>query len=362
MPDENLDTTPPVTGKTTATGNNKMLYILGGSVLGLAAIGGLVFFLMQQNAPPPADDSNTAAATTGAAGSTGLVEDGAGTTTPKVNPVAPGVPKPPVATIAGKPSNGMASALTLPTKDSWTRLAEKMQMKDKIATSAPAPAPSGDTTGMGSAPSGVGGAGGAGGATTKPLKDIKMAMASANGRRPDPFVSFYKVVTQRTPATQFAISDRLASPMKPPPIPKDDRPIEDILGPLPIVERRVAGILYNGGISAILEIGTFPASETYVVRPGDKVVSGVSDIGDMTVESINLTELLLRAPDGRTAKVKISGLRPDQISAILSQMGNGSAGTGGMSGGPGMGGMPAGPGAGGGAGKGGGFGAGAPSD
>jgi hypothetical protein len=329
MPDENLDETPPVTGKTTTTGNNKMLYILGGSVLGLAAIGAGVFFLMQQNAPAPADDSVQVATTTGAAGGTALVEDGP--TTPAMNPAAPGVIKPNVPAVAGKP--GASATLALPTKDSWTRLAEKMRMKDKLNAAAPTTAPgTADTMGLA-----AGGAGGGGSASAKPEKAIRRVMASAGGRRPDPFVSFYKVVTQRPAATQFAISDRLASPVKPPALPKDNRPIEDILGPLPIVERRVAGILYNGGISAILEVGTFPSSETYVVRPGDKVTSGTPDIGDMTVESINLTELMLRAPDGRTAKVKISGLRPDQISAILSQMGNGSAGAG-------TGGAPAGPG------------------
>jgi hypothetical protein len=337
MPDENFDATPPVTGKTTATGNNKMLYILGGSVFGLAAIGGLVFFLMQQNStPPPADDSNQAAATTGAAtgdagNGTGLVEDGPGTKQVTA-PVAPGVPKPTTA-LAGKPGTG-AVAFALPTKDSWTILAEKMKMKDKIVSSAPAP--TGGESPMGGLNPTAAGGGATGGAGGKPIKDISKMIKTAGGRRPDPFVSFYKLVTPRTPATQFAISDRLASPVKPPPPPVDDRKIEDIYGPLPIVERRVAGILYNGGISAILEIGTFPSSETYVVRPGDKVTSGIPSIGDMTVESINLTELMLRAPDGRTAKVKISGLRPEQISAILSQMGNGAAGAG-------TGGAPAGP-------------------
>ena len=233
--------------------------------------------------------------------------------------------------------------LTTP-DDSWTRLAKKMQMTNKITTaSSKSASPMGMGTGMSQGEGGVGTmAGGTGkgtapgGGETKPMKDINLALASTGGkRRLDPFVSFYKLVTPRTPATEFAISDRLASQPKPPPVIIENKDPEQLYGPLPLVPRRVAGILYNGGISAILEVGSFPSSQTYVVRPGDKVDSGTPGMEDMTVESINLTELVLRAVDGRTAKVKISGLRPDQISAIISQAGAGGAGAG--AGGPGSG-------------------------
>jgi hypothetical protein len=346
MPNEDLDgTTAGVTGAATPK-NNKMLYILGGSVLGLAALGGLGFFIMNQNSKPAPSDDTPPPAPVSQSAAQGTPEDGG----PKPNPIgAPGKQslKGPNAAGASK-VNGLA----LPIEDSWTRLAKKMAMKDKMSPAPGAPATGDPMSAPGMDPAGVaGGAGGGASAGKKPEKEIKLVLASTGGKyRSDPFVSFYKLVTPQIPATQFSVSDRLASPAKLPPPPKDLRPPDELYGPLPIVERRVAGILYNGGISAILEVGAFPNSESFVVHPGDKVPSGTPGIEDMTVESINLTELVLRAVDGRTAKVKISGLRPDQISAILSQVGSGNAGAGAGAGAPAGVGAPTGAGKGGGGG------------
>jgi hypothetical protein len=83
----------------------------------------------------------------------------------------------------------------------------------------------------------------------------------------------------------------------------------DVLGPLPYVERRVAGILYNGTVSAILETGpSGPGAQVDVIQPGSRVPSGIAGIADLTVESIGPTEVVLRSEDNRRVEVQLTGL------------------------------------------------------
>jgi hypothetical protein len=112
---------------------------------------------------------------------------------------------------------------------------------------------------------------------------------------------------------------RVASlPTPPKPKPNPDPNIE--FGPLPFVPRRVAGILYNGSVSAILETGNpGPGADVEVVQPGSKVPSGVAGIQDLTVASITPTQLTLRAEDGRTVNVALSAVPAAFSDAFRSQ-------------------------------------------
>ena len=141
--------------------------------------------------------------------------------------------------------------------------------------------------------------------TSKPAP-IK-AGVPAQKPRPDPFISFFREVTPQPPAYLYAQPLRVASYPKPRAVPTSD-PIRD-LGPLPFVERRVAGILYNGTVSAILETGpSGPGGQVDVVQPGSKVMSGIAGVADLTVESIGPTEVTLRSEDNRRVQVKLTGL------------------------------------------------------
>ncbi|MGC4045150.1 MAG: hypothetical protein QM758_15270 [Armatimonas sp.] len=199
--------------------------------------------------------------------------------------------------------------------------------------------------GGGGAP--LGGAPGAGATQTAMAKPAPIVEGRMSKFRPDPFVSFVRLVIQKPPAYTLAIPDRLAALPKPPPPPPVTNPNEML--PLPQVPRRVAGVLYNGAITAILETGTPPASETRIIAPGAKVPSGVPGIPDLTVDSIALDRLVLRAEDGRTVEVKLSGLAPAVLQSMQGQFGG--TGGGGMMGGgmpgPGAGGLGGPPGAGG---------------
>ncbi len=127
--------------------------------------------------------------------------------------------------------------------------------------------------------------------------------------RTDPFVSFFRrVVPQGPPAYAFAVPLRLASVPRPRVTPREAP--EVTLGPLPPVQRRVAGILYNGAVSAILETGVPGERPAQVVQPGSLVSSGVAGLADFTVESIAPTRLTLRAEDGRRTEVPLTGLPP----------------------------------------------------
>jgi hypothetical protein len=182
----------------------------------------------------------------------------------------------------------------------------------------------------------AGGAGGGAAMGGKPpeVKDGQVA----SGFRKDPFESFLKVVVPEIPAYTLALPRRLAAPYVPPAPKETDDPLKT-KGPLPPLPRRIAGVMYNGAITAILETGD-PSGDVMhqVIRPGTKVPSGDPQAGELTVESITLRSLVLRADDGRSLEVKLSGLAPAVADALRGQF---STGSGGGAGAPGMGaGMP----------------------
>lgn len=167
------------------------------------------------------------------------------------------------------------------------------------------------------------GAAGGGAGVAKPAP-IKPGQESKYRR--DPFVSFVRFIIEKPPAYTLAVPERLAALPKEPPPPPVTSPNEML--PLPPVPRRVAGVLYNGAITAILETGNPPASETRIIAPGAKVPSGVPGIPDLTVDSIAMDRLVLRAEDGRTVEVKLSGLSPAVLQSMQGQFGGGGGGFG----------------------------------
>jgi uncharacterized membrane protein YgcG len=203
---------------------------------------------------------------------------------------------------------------------------------------------------------GMGGAAVAGGKPT-PVRGGIVALAS----RKDPFESLFKEVVQITPAWNYAINRRTEAPfvpavVTPGPVDPGDLP------PLPPVPRRVAGVFYNGGITAIIESGNPPDSVITIVQPGAEVDSGVPGVPQLIVESIAMDSLILRARDGRSVEVKLSGLAPSVRDALRQQFapaGGGNNAGPGMGGGMMGGGMPGGMGRPGGGGKSGGGGGGA---
>lgn len=207
-------------------------------------------------------------------------------------------------------------------------------------------------------PGGMSGMGGGGDAGAKPAPIRPGAKAIAS--RKDPFESMFKDVVQISPAWDYVLDHRTQALPKPveEKILTGDPDID--LPPLPPVSRRISGVFYNGGITAILESGNPPDSDITIVQPGALVESQVPGVGQLVVESITMDGLILRAKDGRTVEVKLSGLAPAVRDALRQQFSNTTGGAGGMGPGAGMGpGGPAGMGSGGGA-KGGGGAGGAP--
>lgn len=158
--------------------------------------------------------------------------------------------------------------------------------------------------------------------------------------RGDPFVSFLRSFVMKPPAYSFIAPIRMAArPTPPPPAPVRDPDLR--FGPLPVVERRVAGILFDGSVSAILETGAPGAAGTdvRVIQPGATVPSGVPNLEDLTVASITPSLVVLRAQDGRTTTVKLSNVSAafaDQFRSAASGQG---AGGGSGQGRPGLGGQ-----------------------
>jgi hypothetical protein len=158
--------------------------------------------------------------------------------------------------------------------------------------------------------------------------------------RPDPFVSYRIAPVQKTPPYNFIVAMRLAKyPDLPTPPPSTDP--EKEFGPLPYVPRRVAGILYNGSTSAILETA---GVDYRVISPGTKVPSGVAGLPDLTVSAITPSQVTLRAEDGRSVSVALSASAtpPPSVGAgtggFPGQGGPGGRGFGGGFGGGGFGG------------------------
>lgn len=239
---------------------------------------------------------------------------------------ATGMPVPGGYAQAGiKPAGGGAGK---PASNSWVTAASTVKVDESLVAAGAA------------AVGAAGGAQGGAAAGGKPpeVKDGQVA----SGFRKDPFESFIKVVVPEIPAYTLALPRRLAAPYVPPAPKESDDPLKT-KGPLPPLPRRIAGVMYNGAITAILETGD-PSGDVMhqVIRPGTKVPSGDPQAGELTVESITLRSLVLRADDGRSIEVKLSGLAPavaDALRGQFSQGSGGGAGIPGMGGGtPGMGG------------------------
>ena len=218
------------------------------------------------------------------------------------------------------PAGGGAGKASL---NSWVTAASTVKVDESLVAA-------------GAAAMAAGGAGGGAAMGGKPpeVKDGQVA----SGFRKDPFESFLKVVVPEIPAYTLALPRRLAAPYVPPAPKETDDPLKT-KGPLPPLPRRIAGVMYNGAITAILETGD-PSGDVMhqVIRPGTKVPSGDPQAGELSVESITLRSLVLRADDGRSLEVKLSGLAPAVADALRGQF---STGSGGGAGAPGMGaGMP----------------------
>jgi hypothetical protein len=119
------------------------------------------------------------------------------------------------------------------------------------------------------APTDAGGAGVMAGPGGKP-KPIVEGIAAAKARK-DPFESLFKPTTLLSPSL-FAVTHRTAPDLiltPSTPAPTGDPSFD--LPPLPFEPRRIAGVMYNGAIAAILEVGTPPNSITTIVLPGTEV-------------------------------------------------------------------------------------------
>lgn len=283
---------------------------LGAALVGVLAAASAVFFVVGQGAGGDEGVDDTASAVPAPTAPVGAANPAA----PDGGPASPAAP--------GVPLGGAAAAAT-------------------------GPAPS-RATSFDNLPPGLGGAAGTPGAPPPPAGGTATATAKpapiregqrAPGFRLDPFVSFFRETYTRPRAYTIAPAVRLASYPKPP-VPASPTDAEQIYGPLPYVQRRVAGVLYNGSVSAILETGPpGPDTDVRVIQPGALVPSGVPGVDDLTVESINPTQITLRARDGRSVSVKLTNLPAGVADALRGQAGGLGAGDpGGVA--PGEGGPP----------------------
>ena len=246
--------------------------------------------------------------------------DSAGSDAPPVLPPRPS--KTPIAqTSAPKVPTTAKNAVVRPVETSWD--------KDPSTAPTPTPASTGDAggqlpgEGVDSTPS----AAASTALVAKKPAPIQNGVVIAGTRR-DPFVTFLKVISVNPPAYSLVAPLRIAS------YPKldisDKLPLEDQIGPLPAVSRRVAGVITSNGVSAILENGEpGNADTTILVQPGSEVDSLIPGIGKLTVESINSNGLTLRAPspDNRKVAVKLSVLPSGVLQSLLG--GGGARGNGG---------------------------------
>lgn len=298
--------------------------IIGGSVAGLLLIGVAVVF-----------------ATGAFSGGSAPADDSAPAPTPPTKVTTPVTPTTaggqPTAGITGKPvgrTPGTPSATITPTQ-APRRTDDRTSFADAppgyggttgTTPGAPAPPVAIPPTTNGPTDTKIGDAD-ANNKTKVQFAPFIQAGVSAPGARRDPFVSFRFFPPERPAAYNFLAPLRLASQPQPPKPPASDNP-ELEFGPLPFVPRRVAGILHNGSVSAILETGSAGASDVKIVQPGDKVDSGIAGVDQLTVASITATQVTLRADDGRTVSVQLTG---SAAAAAAAQGGGGP----GVPGGPG---------------------------
>ena len=279
--------------------------LLGGALAGLAAVGAVGFYVMQQNSG--GDDA--------AGGETPAPV----VTAPSPRPRPAPTPKPTVVANAGKAQAAQALGAF---GDRRIRLETSFDNVPTILGGdgkrvyPPTPIPATDN-----------------GKKPKPVVQGRLPL----GLRSDPFVSRLIVPIAREFAYTLAVPYRLAPPAKPPVLKRSEQlPPEIALGPLPYVPRRVAGFLEYGGVSAILESGQFGGGSIEIVQPGSTVASGLAGIPNLTVESISNTEMVLRAVDGRSTRVALSGV-PGGIPATGAGVGGGPPGFPGAPGRPGRG-------------------------
>ena len=245
----------------------------------------------------------------------------------------------------GMPPTGAPGVPTAPATTQNDKQALKGTSFSRMPDAYGGAAAGGGATSPFGAPAGFGPPGAGAGATTTPPnwdaldRHIKRGK-TAPSARPDPFVSYRFPGVQKLPAYLYLAPIRMAK-RPDPPVPPVSADPDLQYGPLPFVPRRVAGILYNGVVSAILEIGNpGTGAEVFIVRPGDKVPSGIAGLDELTVTSISPTQLILRAEDGRTTTVALSGA-PELQGQITPGAGGGFPG-GGRPGGPPAGGGPGG--------------------
>ena len=260
--------------------------VIGSAVVGLAAAAGIAFLVLGNGGGGTTDEvaTDTPPPATSAANPASPVGAGA-------NPAAPTPPRTAPAVAAAKPSGPPK----VPTSfDS----APPGFYAGTGGTTTPLPNPGPPTTT------------GPGGFTDTATAKIPLAPIQPNIKaaafRADPFISYRNPRVERTPAYEFIAPIRVAS--RPQPKVKPPTGIPEIdFGPLPYVPRRVAGILYNGQVSAILETGDPGQNSTVeIIQPGASVASGVANVGNLTVSLISPTQVILRADDGRTVSVPLT--------------------------------------------------------
>ena len=269
--------------------------IIGGAVVALLGIGGAIFLSQSggggSDVPPPSAPAAgvTAPGPQGAPGNPGA---------PGGTPGTPGTPGQQVNSAAQ--ANGVAGKKPLLLTDSWA----------------------GQPGGTGPVQQGQAPAAGGGGTGLDKLAPIRRG-AKADAFRADPFLSFRIPKYVDPPAYAFAVPLRLASQPKPVQPPVRGGTPDELLGPLPSVDRRVAGILHDGSVSALLETGPpgGAGTATQIIAPGSLVPSGIPGINDLTVASITPTQVILRAEDGRTVNVKLGSVPAAYLGAFQSATG-----------------------------------------
>lgn len=275
--------------------------VVGGAVTALLMAGGLATFALSgQNSGESAASAGGPAVLMAQTGDPGL-DTGGGATT---------APAPMGGPMGGMPTGAAGGGPSTPKLSDAERKALQGTSFKGVPDSYPKTGGNAVNFGGGASPFGGGGVT-QGGTTTAPdftkLKPYINRGRTASGSRPDPFVSYRLPKYEKPPAYAFLAPIRIAKYPEPPKPPTNPDPDLEF-GPLPFVPRRVAGILYNGEVSAILEIGPPGTSaEVFIVQPGSKVPSSIPGIDDLTVTSISTTQLVLRADDGRQVTVALSG-------------------------------------------------------
>jgi hypothetical protein len=340
---------------------NKRVQLIGAVVLGLLLIGGgATYFMTQSNtgATPPPGTMVGPGGATGAPGMPGgsggpVAMNSGGAAMPMGAPgMVPGMAGGPGApmgagpgALSGRPANvSRTGVVVTPPRNSFSdapvgygggavsggggmglgSMPGAMPSGGPASMPGSASMPGGMVDGMPGGPMG-GGSRAGGGATGAPKPLPILNGRVAQGARQDPFLSFAHLIVMKPPAYSFIAPIRLASrPTPPPPPPVTDPDLR--FGPLPAVERRVAGVLFDGSVSAILETGTpgGAGTDVRVIQPGATVPSGVPTVEDLTVASITPSQVVLRAQDGRTTTVKLSNVP----AAFAEQFRNAASGSG----------------------------------